>query len=51
MDGIWEFKEYSTKDLNSISDHCYALAKLGVDLDENMLAELSVELRKREREK
>ncbi|KKM76076.1 hypothetical protein LCGC14_1383910 [marine sediment metagenome] len=48
--GIWEFTEQSNEDLDSIIEHCEALQELGIEQDEDMMAELRAEQRKREEE-
>jgi hypothetical protein len=49
MYGIWDFTDYLHENLLRIEEHCVALEKLGIEQNDDMMAELKAEIRKKER--
>lgn len=45
---IWEFTHEEDEDLQSIIEHCEALQELGIEQDDDMMAELYAEQERRE---
>jgi len=47
---MWEFTGNTIEEINEIIKHCEALIALGIEQDEDMMAELYAEQGKREEE-